>query len=106
LNDPVYVEAAAAFARRILTEVPAGSDEQRIRHAHRLAMGREPTIGETEVLAGLVTAQRQATSESLPSAREFCERWNPDGKQEPAEFMAWYAVGATLLNLDETITIP
>ncbi len=82
LNDPVYVEAARAFADRILKEVPGAEVEARLRHAVRLALAREPRPEELRVLRALVEQQVK----------------NGD------EAKAWQAVAAALLNLDETIT--
>lgn len=79
LNDPVYVEAAAALARRILRELPDASTDARLRHGFRLALTREPTAEELAILrAPLAT--------------------------DPASPRAWQHVATALLNLDETIT--
>jgi hypothetical protein len=40
LNDPVYIEAAQAFARRVLTE-GGSTDEDRVRFAFRAALARK-----------------------------------------------------------------
>jgi hypothetical protein len=82
LNDPVHVEAAQAFARRIVAELPDAPLEARLRHAFRLAVARLPKDGELQILRTLFDAQRAATSETA----------------------AWQAVAAALLNLDEAIT--
>ncbi len=42
MNDPVFVEAAAALSRRLLTENPEASPAQRVDYAFRLATGRRP----------------------------------------------------------------
>jgi hypothetical protein len=83
LNDPVYVEAAEALARRVLAEVPQADTAPRLRHAFRLCTARAPDREELEVLRTLYLRQRAARG---------------------AEFPAWYAVASVLLNLDETIT--
>ena len=49
LNDPVYVEAAAAFARRVLTERPQADVESRIEYAFRIALSRSPKPNELAV---------------------------------------------------------
>ncbi len=81
LNDPVYVEAAQAFARRIVAEQPNAGVDDRLRHAFRLAVARLPKEGEVQTLRALFEAQRAASGESA----------------------AWQAVATVLLNLDETI---
>jgi hypothetical protein len=83
LNDPVFVEAARAFAQRVLREQPGVAEEARLRHAFRLALAREPENAELAVLTELLSAQRAA------------------GRDEAA---AWEAVTTALLNLDECIT--
>jgi hypothetical protein len=40
LNDPVYVEAAKAFARRIVVESPSKDLDSRLQHAFRIALAR------------------------------------------------------------------
>ena len=83
LNDPVYVEAAAALARRVLREVPGGSHDERLTHAFRLCLTRAPQPAELAALRRLLHEQQAAT------------------KSETAD---WQAVAAALLNLDEMIT--
>jgi len=83
LNDPVYVEAAHAFASRILKEKPQAPLADQVTHAFRLALARKPTTRELSVLSELHQTQRDNGSD---------------------ESMAWYAVASALLNLDECIT--
>ncbi len=83
LNDPVFVEAAAALARRVLREQPAASADQRLIHAFRLCLTRSPQTSE-------LTALRRLLEDQLTT-----------GKSETA---AWQAVATALLNLDEMIT--
>ncbi|MBL9199321.1 MAG: PSD1 domain-containing protein [Opitutaceae bacterium] len=82
LNDPVYVEAAAALAKRVTQELPDATDDARLRHAFGLCVARPPAAVELEALRHLLAQQRAA-------------------KDDPA---AWQAVASALLNLDETIT--
>jgi len=82
LNDPVYVEAAQAFAKRIVAEQSTGDTDARLRHAFRLAVARAPKEGEVQTLRKLFDTTRAAAGEET----------------------AWYAVATALLNLDETIT--
>src|SRR5262249_3574321 len=46
LNDPVYVEAAAALAQRLLSVPTGASDVERIRHAFQLCLARGPLDAE------------------------------------------------------------
>lgn len=84
LNDPVYVEAAQALARRVVAERPAANVEERIEHAFCLCLARRPKPSETAVLKRLFEQQRK--------------------RHAADEHAAWYAVAAALLNLDEMIT--
>jgi hypothetical protein len=84
LNDPVYVEAAQAFANRIVSERPNETPDDRIRHAFRLALARSPRDQEARTLQQLFDSQLAVSNEQA----------------------AWRAVAAALLNLDEAITKP
>jgi hypothetical protein len=56
LNDPVYIEAAQAFARRLA--VLGGSPEDRLDAAFRLALSRVPKPVEQRELLGLLERSR------------------------------------------------
>src|SRR6202008_4430473 len=64
LNDPVYVEAAQAFARRIVAEETTSDVDARLQHAFRLAVARAPKAGELATLRALFEAQRSAGDEA------------------------------------------
>jgi hypothetical protein len=104
MNDPVYVEAAMAFARRILTEYPTAGVNARIARAFRLATARTPRAEELATLHRLLEAERAARIADPKGARELVSGFEMPAGTEAAEFAAWYAVAAALLNLDETIT--
>jgi mono/diheme cytochrome c family protein len=104
MNDPVYVDAAKAFARRILTETPQAAFADRARHAFRIALTRAPKGAEVAALESLFQQQLAASREDSKGTAEFV-----NGVELPAgiaadEFVAWYAVATALLNLDETIS--
>jgi hypothetical protein len=82
LNDPVYVEAAQSFAQRVVREC-SGSTPEQLRYAFRLAVARQPSVQELQVLQSLYQAQLS-------------------GGKTPQQAMA--AVCTALLNLDECIT--
>jgi hypothetical protein len=104
MNDPVYVEAALAFARRVLDEQPQADDAARIRHAFRLALSRLPQEGELAILLQLLEAERAARAAGEKGTSAFLATSPVPQGVAPAEFAAWYAVAATLLNLDECIS--
>ncbi len=89
LNDPVFVEAAQALARRM--QQAASLDRDRLRLGFRLATSRWPQPEELAVLQRLLARSRQA----------YRQRQSPR-----AESLAWTDVAQVLLNLDETMSIP
>jgi len=104
MNDPVYVEAAMAFAKRVLVEKSSASEPERITHAFRLATGRAPRAEESGALAKLLSAERAARTADAKGAKEFVGKFELPNGVSAEEFAAWYAVAAALLNLDETIS--
>ena len=104
MNDPVYVEAALAFARRVLTERPQADDSERIQYAFRMATSRIPRSEELAILTRLLDEERTVRRDDPRGTREFLGAFvGPVGTTD-AELAAWYAVTAALLNLDETIS--
>lgn len=103
LNDPVFVDASRALARRVVAEEP-GSFEARIRLAYRLCLSRPPRDDEALALARFHDLQlaRFLTGEADPAKVAGLDR-KADGLRA-AEIAAWTAVARVLLNLDETIT--
>ncbi len=104
MNDPVYVEAAMAFARRVLVEKPTANAGERIIHAFRIATGRTPQASELGTLMNLLAAERAERASDPKSARDFAGTFPLPKGVDASEFAAWYAVAAALLNLDETIS--
>ncbi len=107
LNDPVFVEAAQALARRILTE-GGPSPESRASHGFRLALTRPPT---TEELYRLVTLYKRARVSLLADpSRATALATKPIGPvpagMDTIEAAAWTVVGNVLLNLDEVVAKP
>jgi len=83
LNDPVYAQAARAFAARIVREQAAADVDGRLDFAFRVALCRPPETTERAVLRKLYDSEFAATG-------------------HPEE--AWLSVASALLNVDETIT--
>jgi hypothetical protein len=104
LNDPVYVEAALALARRVLVERPGADTEERLRHAFRLCVARSPSAIELNALAELLDQQSAALAADPAAAKRVVGQTQlPPGTTAP-DLAAWHAVATALLNLDETIT--
>jgi hypothetical protein len=104
LNDPVYVEASQALARRMVLE-GGSTTADRARHGFRLCIARPPRDDELARLSQLyeralsrfaqnpVEAQKLATDPLGPA---------PAG-MNAAELAAWTVVSNVLLNMDETL---
>lgn len=104
LNDPVYIEAAQAFARRILRE-GGESVGDKVSYGFRLALARLPYEQERERLIKLyetVVADYQVDMESAKEIATMPLGELPEG-MDVAEAAAWTIVGNVLLNLDETL---
>ncbi|WP_339912367.1 DUF1553 domain-containing protein, partial [Symmachiella dynata] len=104
MNDPVFVEAAAALSRRLLTEHPEASPTQRVNYAFRLATGRHPHSAETAILRERYERELARYQQDTAAAEKMADTWNADENIDPAEFAAWLHVANILLNLDEVIT--
>jgi hypothetical protein len=105
LNDPVYVEAAQALARRIVRE---GGEQVagRARFGLELCLCRPARPEQVEPLVSLYTAEyeryRQDQAGAVALATEPLGPVPPG--MEPAELAAWTAVANVLLNLDGVLT--
>ncbi|HUR38219.1 MAG TPA: DUF1553 domain-containing protein, partial [Planctomycetota bacterium] len=105
LNDPTYVEAARAFAERIVTEGGATSAD-RIAWASRRALSRKPTPNEAKVLEELLAKHRAQYDADRKAAEQIVGVGPSAAPKGPdaAELAAWTSVARVMLNLHETIT--
>ena len=101
LNDPVFFEAAQGLAMRVLTEAPVRL-EDRLDHAFRLCLAREPHPSEREWLATAIRQQEEILEEELELARLALPADLPG--VSVTEAAAWVGASRILLNLDEFIT--
>ena len=102
LNDEVFVEAAQAFALRLLKEVP-GDDSARLRYGFRLCVAREPDHFETNTLIAVLQNGVNQFKTNLKGARALLPKY-ASNEVDPARFAAWFGLARVMLNLDETIT--
>lgn len=105
LNDPIYVEAARAFAIHLL-ESGGETDEARLETAFQRAVSRSIRPDEREVLSELLEKHRAEYRADPDAARQLLsvgESPVPEGMDQP-ELAAWTSVARTILNLHETIT--
>ena len=117
LNDPVFVEAAQALARRIIRESEANAEAQATR-GFRLVLTREPRPSEVERLVelyeetctqyraqqGAAIAMATKPLGSLPE--EILKHFDGNTSEAHIHLAAWTVVGNVILNLDETFMCP
>ena len=105
LNDPTYVEAACAFAERIMKE---GGDDaaSRIRWAFEEALSRPANDRELRLVSDLQAQQlKRYRADGAAASELLTVGIRPAPEDLPAaELASWTAVARTILNLHETIT--
>ena len=105
LNDPVYVEAAQALARRIVAE---GGDAGRARDVTPSALVPGPAARATRSSSGWSALYDKPRAALRRRPGEGRARWRPSRSARcprawtPPTLAAWTVVGNVLLNLDET----
>jgi mono/diheme cytochrome c family protein len=95
LNDPVYVEAAQALAKRTLAAEGATTDKAAF--VFRTALIRPPTSEETTRLAALWDRARSHLATNPAHAAKLAGSDGPD----VVDLAAWTVVCNAVLNLDE-----
>lgn len=103
LNDPQYVEAARAFAERILSQ--PGDDAAKLRWAWLAATSRQPSEKETAILAQALPRERARYQHSPTAAAQLLAVGESPRNSAipPAEHAAWTQLALTLLNLSEVV---
>ena len=109
LNDPVYVEAAQALARRMVRE-GGSTDPERAVRGFRLVLARQPSPAESERLVRLHDQALAGFKNDPEDAKKMAT--DPLGPV-PADLTigiddlaAWTVVANVILNLDETFMCP
>jgi hypothetical protein len=107
LNDPAFVQPAAALARRILAE-SKGTIEDRAVHAFRLVLARKPLPAESihvvELYHENLDRYRRDPAAAEATAMTGLATIASASDLDKAELAAWTVVANVLLNLDETLT--
>ncbi len=102
LNDPVYVEAAQALARRMMKE-GGNTPTEKAAYGFRLCLIRPPSQKELDRLVSLYENARERFAQDKKAAGQLAT--NPLGALPPemdaVDAAAWTVVGNVLLNLDE-----
>jgi hypothetical protein len=102
LNNEVFVEAAQAMAKRVLTAKAHSGDGERLVYAFRLCVARPPSATEREGLLSLLTRARRWYTEHPEDAAKLVGSHQPD-EVSSEETAAWVATTRILLNMDEFI---
>jgi len=105
LNDPSYVEAARAFAARVISEGGATTPE-RIDWMINHALSRPVEPEEAEILTGFLQAQLQEYQSQPDAAKQLIATGlsQPPENIDPVELAAWTAVARAVFNMHEFIT--
>ena len=104
LNDPVFIEANQALARRIVSE-GAGDIASRLSFVFKLCLSREPSAKEAAALTklhdeALVSYKTDAASATAMATDPLGPA--PKGA-DIAELAAWTTVANVVMNLDEFV---
>ena len=105
MNDPVFVEAARAFAQRLLAE-PNLDNSARTRLAWRTALSRAPSESEHAILNRTLEQQLVTYRNDKEAAKKLVavgDLAKPESVDE-SELAAWTALSNVILNLNETIS--
>ena len=105
MNDPTFVEAARAFAQRVLAG-NFSSDHEALVFAMRTATSRTPSPDEIKVLSGVLDESRSAYQDQETEALALLAIGSSprDASIDPVELAAWTQTTRVILNLHETIT--
>jgi hypothetical protein len=107
LNETVSMEAARAFALRILDE-GGKTDAERLTYAFRRAVSRPPTERERQLLIRLIDKQKARVADGWINTHALTTGKDalpplPEGVT-PATLAGYTVAARALLSLDETIT--
>ena len=105
MNDPGFVEASEALARRIMKETK-GDAAKRVAYGFRLCEARPPRADEVKRLVALYEQELAQFKQDTKAAEKMAtsELGKPAENMNLEELAAWTVVANVLLNLDETIT--
>jgi hypothetical protein len=105
MNDVQHVEAARAFAERILTE-GGKTPAERITFAYRTVLSRLPEADELKIIENELSAHRARYEKDVEAAKKLIAHGESKPKADlaPAEVAAYTLVANMILNLDETLT--
>ena len=105
LNDPQFVEAARAFAQKMIVE--GGNDDvSRINYGFKVALSRHATEEELSVIKNVLKNQINSFGSDKEKAKQFLSvgEFKRDESLDLVEHAAWSVVAQILFNMDETLT--
>jgi len=104
LNDVQFVEAARAFAQRMLTR--QGDDNDRLRWGFTECLSHPPSKQELRVLSAALARERARYQADADLARAYLAIGeSPRDQRLPLdEHAAWAQIASLILNLSETVT--
>ena len=109
MNDPAYVEAAQALARRMIREGGSTAADRAAR-GFRLVLSRPPTTAEIDRLVRLhdeaLAEYRTAPEDAAKMATDPLGPAPSGIDADMADLAAWTVVANVILNLDETFMCP
>jgi len=105
LNDPTLLEAARAFAQRILSEGGL-TTRDRILFAFQTCLGRSPTEKEAQRLLAFLDQQVRGFQHDVAGAEALASIGSVTrpAQKDVRQIAAWMMVANVLFNLDETLT--
>jgi hypothetical protein len=103
MNDPQYLDAARALARRVIG-LPV-SDRDRSRNLLELCTSRPAEVWETDELLRVYQANLKDYRANLEAARMLTTADNPSAENSSPELAAWILCANLALNLDEVINL-
>jgi len=106
-NDEAFIELARGLAARVFRELPDATVTERLVHAFRLAVSRQPSEAELEILVDhhRRLIENFATAEGENEASAWLAR-DPQvlSIDQPAEVAAFISISRTIINTDNFIT--
>lgn len=107
LNDPVYVEAAQALARRVVGAT-CETTEDRVKLTFQSCLIREPSAAEIKRILALYEMTRKHFESATEDAKLLAtDPLNPPSKDaDLVELATWTTIANVILNLDEMLMKP
>ena len=105
LNDPQFVEAARAFAQKII--IKGGKDDiSRINYGFKIVLSRDATEEELSVIKNVLKNQITSFGSDKEKAKKFLSvgEFKRDESLDLVEHASWSVIAQILLNMDETLT--